>query len=124
MNKTEFVERVITLLDQGSQPMLSRRVTERLADARLAAERTANRRQAASEAGGLRAMAATLSRLFSPARASFATLAVAALAWGVVQWQNRPPAQPESIDLALLVDEAPLSAYTRSDFDSCLNHSC
>jgi hypothetical protein len=124
LNKTEFVEKVVTLLDQGSEPLVNQRVANRLADARLAAERAANRRLAASEAGGLRAAAAFFGRVLSPARAGFAAVTVAVLAWGVVQWQNRPPVQPESIDLALLVDEAPLSAYTRPDFDSCLNHSC
>ncbi len=104
--------------------MINSRVAGRLADARMAALRRANQRQDAFEAGGLRSMAAHLSRVLSPARAGVAAAAVAALAWGVVQWQNRPAAQPESIDLALLVDEAPLSAYTRPDFDSCLNHTC
>jgi len=104
--------------------MVSQRVADRLADARLAAERAANQRREAVEAGGLRAAAAFFGRSLSPARAGFAAVAVGVLAWGVVQWQNRPPAQPKSIDLALLVDEAPLSAYIRPDFDSCINQSC
>lgn len=124
MNKTEFVERVVSLLDRGSAPMLNDRVTGRLADARLAALRAANRRQASVEAGGISALAARLPGLFSPARAGFAALALVALTWTMMQWQGRHPVQPESIDLALLVDEAPLSAYTRPDFDSCLNRTC
>jgi hypothetical protein len=128
VNKTEFVERIVAVVDRGEAD-LSPRVSARLADARLAALRVANQRQQAIEAGGIGALSARLGGVFSPARAGFAALALAALTLSVVQWQSRDPwqlnaSQPESIDLALLVDEAPLSAYTRPDFDSCLNRSC
>lgn len=120
MNKTEFVEKVVSLLEQGSTPMVNERVAKRLVDARVNALRVAQRR----EAGGLGAWAVRLAGALSPMRAGFAGIAVAAIAWGIVQWQNRAPVQPDSIDLALLVDDAPLSAYTRPDFDTCLNNSC